>query len=153
MAFGRGRTSGDVTSEEPRTAPQAAQAPPAAEGGPLTAFIDQGSSFEGKLSFKDTVRIDGNFSGEITSENTLIVGEPGEVQADIRSKTVVVSGTVMGNVTASQKLVIHKTGCLEGNVETASLVVEEGAQLNGQLKMNSGASAGTAPKSKAKSED
>ena len=27
----------------------------------LTAFIDQGSEFEGKLSFKDTVRIDGSF--------------------------------------------------------------------------------------------
>ena len=27
--------------------------------GNLTAFIDQGSEFEGKLSFRDTVRIDG----------------------------------------------------------------------------------------------
>ncbi len=35
--------------------------------GMLTAFIDQGSEFSGKLSFKDTVRIDGSFEGEITS--------------------------------------------------------------------------------------
>jgi hypothetical protein len=45
--------------------------------GALTAFIDQGSEFSGKLSFKDTVRIDGRFEGEIKSENTLIVGETG----------------------------------------------------------------------------
>ena len=54
---------------------------PAAGGGigpgGLTAFIDQGSEFEGKLSFKDTARIDGSFRGEIASENTLIVGESG----------------------------------------------------------------------------
>jgi hypothetical protein len=47
--------------------------------GGLSAFIDQGSEFEGKLSFKDTVRIDGRFRGEISSENTLIVGETGEI--------------------------------------------------------------------------
>jgi hypothetical protein len=47
--------------------------------GNLTAFIDQGSEFEGKLSFKDTVRIDGTFAGEISSDNTLIVGETGEI--------------------------------------------------------------------------
>ena len=52
--------------------------------GGLTAFIDQGSEFEGKLSFKDTVRIDGRFRGEISSENTLIVGESGEIEAAIR---------------------------------------------------------------------
>ena len=73
-------------------------APPSSGGskgaGGLTAFIDQGSEFEGKLSFKDTVRIDGRFEGEISSENTLIVGETGEIQASIRSNHVVISGTV-----------------------------------------------------------
>jgi cytoskeletal protein CcmA (bactofilin family) len=108
--------------------------PPA--GGGLTAFIDQGSEFEGKLSFKDTVRIDGHFKGEIGSENTLIVGESGEVEANIKSKTVVVSGCVVGDVKATRQLVIHKTGRLQGNVETPSVVIEEGALLNGQVIMS-----------------
>ncbi len=103
--------------------------------GGLTAFIDQGSEFEGKLSFKDTVRIDGRFRGEISSENTLIIGESGEIDADIRSKTVAVSGTVVGNVHATNKVVVHKTGRIEGNIETDCLVIEEGAQLNGSIKM------------------
>ena len=59
----------------------AAPAPSGGGGGPggLTAFIDQGSEFEGKLSFRDTVRIDGRFRGEISSENNLIVGETEEL--------------------------------------------------------------------------
>ena len=101
----------------------------------LTAFIDQGSSFEGKLSFKDTVRIDGGFEGEITSENTLIVGESGNVTALIRSSVVVISGTVVGNIHARAKVVIHKTGRVEGDVESPCLVVEEGATLNGVVRM------------------
>ena len=57
----------------------------AAGSGLLTAFIDQGSEFSGKLCFKDTVRIDGKLEGEITSDNTLIVGETGEIRASIVS--------------------------------------------------------------------
>jgi cytoskeletal protein CcmA (bactofilin family) len=104
--------------------------------GGLTAFIDQGSEFEGKLSFKETVRIDGHFRGEISSENTLIVGETGEIEASIRSKTVMISGAVVGNVTASRQLVLHKTARLQGNVETPSIMIEEGAVFNGEMKMS-----------------
>jgi cytoskeletal protein CcmA (bactofilin family) len=125
MAFGRDRVSETGVSGTV----------PAPSSGGLTAFIDQGSEFEGKLSFKDTVRIDGHFSGEISSQNTLIVGETGEVEAEIRSQTVVITGTVTGDVVASRQLIVHKTGRLDGNVETASLVIEEGAVLNGQLTM------------------
>jgi len=113
--------------------------------GNLTAFIDQGSEFEGKLSFKDTVRIDGRFSGEISSENTLIVGESGEIDADIHSPTVVISGVVTGDVFADSQLVLYKTARMNGNVTTPSLVMEEGALLNGVLKMEQPSPAGKIP--------
>ena len=87
MAFGRGRGSDDFSTG-------LTPVPTSNESGGLTAFIDQGSSFEGKLSFKDTVRIDGHFSGQITSENTLVIGESGVIEADIRSQIVIVSGTI-----------------------------------------------------------
>lgn len=103
--------------------------------GNLTAFIDQGSEFEGKLSFKDTVRIDGSFSGEISSDNTLIVGETGEIQAKIQSVCVVISGTVEGDIHASQQVVLHKTAVVKGDIHAPSFVVEEGAQINGSIRM------------------
>lgn len=103
--------------------------------GGLTAFIDQGSEFEGKLSFKDTARIDGSFSGEIASENTLIIGESGTVDACIRAKTIAVSGSVEGDVIATTKVVLHKTARVSGNVDAPILVIEEGAILQGQVKM------------------
>ncbi len=110
---------------------------PAASGGSggLTAFIDQGSEFEGKLSFQDSVRIDGVFRGEIESEATLIVGESGEIQASIRSCTVVMSGALEGNIVATHKVVLHKSARVHGNIQTPNLVIEEGALLNGDVKM------------------
>ncbi len=102
----------------------------------LSAFIDQGSEFEGKLSFKDTVRVDGCFRGEITSQNTLVVGETGEIMATVRSCNVIVSGTVTGNIFASERIVLHKTARVEGDLEAGSMAIEEGAVLNGKITMS-----------------
>ena len=104
--------------------------------GALTAFIDQGSEFSGKLSFKDTVRIDGRFEGEISSENTLIVGETGSITANIRSQMIVISGEVHGEITATGQVVLHKTARVDGNIHTARLVVEDGAVFTGRVEMN-----------------
>ena len=134
MAFGKGRDSDIDNPTRERPAPSASTA----GSGGLTAFIDQGSEFEGKLSFKDTVRIDGRFRGEISSENTLIVGESGDIEATITSNTIAISGSVVGDVFAKSKVVVHKTGSVDGNIDTPSLVVEEGARLAGQIKMGSG---------------
>lgn len=109
--------------------------------GNLTAFIDQGSEFEGKLSFKDTVRIDGSFSGEISSDNTLIVGESGQIMATIHSVCVVISGLVEGDINASDQVVLHKTAVVNGNIAAPIVVMEEGAQLNGNVKMGQAAKA------------
>jgi cytoskeletal protein CcmA (bactofilin family) len=138
LTFGRGG-KGEGGSEFGALSPSL---PTTSSGSGLTAFIDQGSEFEGKLSFKDCVRIDGRFVGEISSENTLIVGESGEIEAKIRSQVVEVSGAVTGDVVATRKLILHKTARLEGNVETAALVMEEGASLNGRLTMAAGAREG-----------
>jgi cytoskeletal protein CcmA (bactofilin family) len=130
--FGRGK-GGEGMSGGSAPGP----APTSSSGGlgGLTAFIDQGSEFEGKLSFKDTVRIDGAFRGEISSENTLIVGESGEIEAMIRSTVVVISGSVVGDITASRQVVLHKTARVQGDLSTPSIVIEEGAQFNGKLSM------------------
>lgn len=134
--FGRGKT-GDSMSGGTGLSTVSAPAPAPSSGG-LTAFIDQGSQFEGKLNFKDTVRIDGEFTGEISSENTLIVGETGEITATIRSNIVVVSGSVSGNIYAGRQIVLHKTARVEGDLQCPSIMIEEGALFNGNLKMNAG---------------
>jgi len=139
--FGRGSKGG--TPSATSSSPVASSSSVSSGGGlgNLTAFIDQGSEFEGKLSFKDTVRIDGTFSGEISSDNTLIVGESGQIHATIRSLCVVISGVVEGDIEASDQVVLHKTANVTGDITTPSLVIEEGALLNGQIRMTAGAGA------------
>jgi len=135
--FGRGKSEGAMGSGMTSSSPAGGAA-----FGNLTAFIDQGSEFEGKLSFRDTVRIDGTFSGEITSENTLIVGESGKIHATIKSVCVMVSGLVDGDITATSQIVLHKSAVVNGDLMAPNIVMEEGAQLNGNVRM--GRAAGSA---------
>lgn len=127
--FGRGKSGGAMDSSS------SGGGTGAAAFGNLTAFIDQGSEFEGKLSFRDTVRIDGTFTGEISSENTLIVGESGKIHASIKSVCVMVSGQVDGDIQASSQIVLHKSAVVTGDLVAPNIVMEEGAQLNGNVRM------------------
>jgi cytoskeletal protein CcmA (bactofilin family) len=136
-SFGRGKGEGETGATPVAAAPMASAN--------LTAFIDQGSEFEGKLTFKDTVRIDGTFHGEITSENTLIVGETGSIEATIKSNTVVVSGSVVGNIHAGRQIVLHKSAKVDGDMTAPSLIIEEGAVFNGRLTMGNSKAGGSAP--------
>ena len=129
-AFGRNRNE----DTEVESAPAPVESRPSQL---VSALIDQGSRCEGKLFFRDAVRIDGTFSGEITSENTLIIGESGEVHAEVRSARVIVSGTVVGNIHASAQIVFHKSARVEGDLTTPSLLMETGAVFKGHVDMGS----------------
>ena len=58
----------------------------------IKAFLGPGSQFEGKLIFDEIVRLDGTFRGEVTSKDTLIVGETADLQAEIIVGSLILSG-------------------------------------------------------------
>jgi cytoskeletal protein CcmA (bactofilin family) len=102
----------------------------------LTAFIDEGSEIEGKYSFTGTVMINGRFRGEITSTDSLIIGEKGVVNASVRAGTVLINGEVVGNVFASERVELRGTARVQGDVESPVVVVEEGVLFDGHCKMS-----------------
>lgn len=103
--------------------------------GDLTALIGKGVEFTGKLSFQGMVRIDGRFKGEISTEDTLIIGEDGEVEANMSVGVAVVMGLFRGNISAKSKLEVSSTGKLYGNISTPTLAVEPGAVFEGNCRM------------------
>ncbi|TPV93504.1 MAG: polymer-forming cytoskeletal protein [Myxococcales bacterium FL481] len=104
----------------------------------ITTVLGKGSAFEGKLSFEGAVRIDGDFSGEIQTEGTLIVGETANVAAEIRAANVVVQGTARGDIAATSSLEIHQPARVHGNLSTPSLVIQKGARFEGNCTMTVG---------------
>ncbi len=104
----------------------------------LTAVIDAGCEFEGKLCFRGTVRIGGVFRGEIVTPDTLIVGEGARVQGDIDAGVVIISGEVSGTVRAKHRVEIHSPARFRGEITTPSLKVADGVIFEGRSRMVGG---------------
>ena len=114
----------------------------------LTAFVDEGSEIEGRYTFRGTAMLNGRFSGEINTTDTLIVGEKGVVKATIRAGTVIVSGEVSGEIVVSQRLELRATARVSGDIEAAALVVDEGATFDGRCRMTPAKTSATPPVSR-----
>lgn len=106
------------------------------DGDEITTILGKGSSFEGKLTFEGTVRIDGTFKGEIQTDGTLIVGETADVHANILAATVVVKGKIEGDVTAKESLSIQAPARVTGNLSTPNLMIEKGSFFQGHCSMS-----------------
>ena len=141
-----------ATAEKTRdwTAPTPA---PAAGTGDLNALLGRGSEFDGKLAFEGTVRIDGTFTGEITTSDTLIVGDGAKVTAEIACGTILVHGEVNGNIKASQAVELHKPARVKGDITTPSLMVERGVVWTGRSQMEDGSMGRIVPLKAAESGD
>jgi cytoskeletal protein CcmA (bactofilin family) len=100
----------------------------------LTAFIDEGSEIEGKYTFTGTVMLNGRLSGEIVSNDSLIIGEKGVVNATVRAGVVLINGEVIGNVFATERVELRGTARVYGDVEAPVIVVEEGVLFEGRCK-------------------
>ncbi|MBX3159261.1 MAG: polymer-forming cytoskeletal protein [Deltaproteobacteria bacterium] len=109
--------------------------------GEITTLLGRGASFEGKLTFEGTVRIDGRFKGEVFSDDTLVIGEGAIVEAEIDIGEVIIQGTVVGNIKAKRSIEIHAPGRVKGDIHTPSLQIDKGVIFEGRSFME-----GQAPK-------
>jgi len=103
--------------------------------GEITTLLGRGATFEGKLTFEGTVRIDGRFKGEVFTDDTLVIGEGAHVEASVDVGEVIIQGTVVGNVTAKRSIEIHAPGRVKGDLHTPSLQIDKGVIFEGRSFM------------------
>lgn len=101
----------------------------------LNAFLGKGCEYDGKLTFEGSVRIDGKFSGEIFSNDILLVGEGAVVKAEIDVGTIIVSGVVEGNISAKKMVELKAPAFVKGTITTPALTIEQGVVFEGSSKM------------------
>lgn len=101
-------------------------------------LLGAGAEFDGKLTFRGTVRIDALFKGSIVTNDVLVVGEHARIDAEITCGTVLVDGEVNGDIHAKTAVEVRRSGKIRGNVDTPSIVIERGALLQGSVRMSGG---------------
>lgn len=103
----------------------------------ISGFLAEGTEIKGEIRFKTILRVDGKINGKIISDGELVIGESGEVEAEVRVGTLSVSGRLNGSVNATEKVEIHPKGKVHGDLAIAkpNLVIHEGGVFEGSIDM------------------
>lgn len=103
----------------------------------ISTLLGVGTTIEGSLAFKDTIRLDGAVNGKIFSEKgTLIIGERAVVEAQIRVGAAVIKGTVHGHIQASDRIDVYPPAKITGDIQAPVVSIETGVYFNGNCCMS-----------------
>ena len=102
----------------------------------LNAFLAQGTQFKGSLSANTSIRIDGDFEGDIVVSGDVWVGSKSMVKATIKAKNIHVYGHVQGQIEALGTIHIYQTGQVYGALKGTQLMVEDGGVYKGKVNMD-----------------
>lgn len=92
----------------------------------------------GDIVSSEDLLVEGEVTGTITlTDNELVVGTSGRVQANITAKTVRIEGEVSGDIDSSERVVICASGNVQGNVKSPRVMLEDGGRFKGNIDMGS----------------
>src|SRR5579864_6071756 len=94
-----------------------------------------GDSLEGKLTYDGSVHVDGRAEGELRVTGNIDVASGASVKALLEGANVTLKGQVEGAVTARDKLTLGKNARLSGDIAVRRLQIDDGATLNGHVRM------------------
>jgi cytoskeletal protein CcmA (bactofilin family) len=92
-------------------------------------------SLEGKLVYDGSVHVDGRAEGEFKITGNLDVAQGATARISIEAANANVKGQVEGAVNVKDKLTLGKNARLSGDIVVRRLQIEDGASLNGHVRM------------------
>lgn len=91
--------------------------------------------FKGELIADEDLQIYGQLEGSIKHSKYLTVCREGVVKADIQGHIIAIQGTVEGNLSAETSVAVTDTGHLTGDIRAPSISINDGADFNGKVIM------------------
>ncbi|GGD75934.1 bactofilin family protein [Paenibacillus nasutitermitis] len=98
-------------------------------------LIGQGTSMEGTMISEASIRIEGEYRGDIECKANVIIGECGVARSNISAKEIVVAGKVIGDVATSGRLTITSSGSVQGSIQACGLHIQDGGMFSGACHM------------------
>ena len=95
-----------------------------------------GSKWKGTLVVQDSVRIDGQVTGEVEAKGTIHISEGAQVDGKLRAAFVVIAGSFRGEVKALERVELLPKSKVQAELETKALNVIDGAIFDGTIRMS-----------------
>jgi len=111
------------------------QQPPDEPQSAANTVIGVNSNFRGTLMVSGTLRIDGEFEGDILNCDRLEIGEHGIMRADVEVKDALIMGRVYGNIRALGSIEMKAGARVEGDVAALTVAMEQGVRFTGRCTM------------------
>ncbi len=97
--------------------------------------IGHDAYFQGTLTAKGSLRIDGRVDGSVVDAKFVTLGKTGKVKGDISCEVCSISGEVKGNVAAVDHIEALCGSKVDGDLRAPRIILEEGAVFNGNCSM------------------
>jgi len=97
--------------------------------------IGVNSNFRGTIMVSGTLRIEGEFEGDILNCERLEIGEHGIMRADVEVKDALICGRVYGNIRALGSIEMKSGARVEGDVAALTVAMEQGVRFTGRCTM------------------
>lgn len=107
----------------------------ARRGGQRKFTMGPNDSLEGKLTYDGHVHMDGRAEGEFRVTGNIEVATGAKVKALLEASNVTIRGDVEGALNARDKLILGKNATLSADITVRRLQIEDGARLNGHVRM------------------
>ena len=101
-------------------------------------IIGSEAYFQGTLTAKGSLKIDGRIDGSLVDAKTVTIGKTGKIKGDISCEVCYVCGEVKGNVTALNHIEAMPGSRIEGDLRAPKIILESGAIFNGNCRMENG---------------
>jgi cytoskeletal protein CcmA (bactofilin family) len=89
-------------------------------------------TIEGKIEGGGSVRIAGNFKGDVNVQGDLTIEAGAKLNGSVRAAKVTIAGELEGNVAEASSVDLLDTGVVIGDLKAGSLTVAAGARMRGQ---------------------
>jgi cytoskeletal protein CcmA (bactofilin family) len=103
--------------------------------GDSTCVITSDTFFKGTFTCDTDLRVDGRIIGEVNASKRVVVGDGGVIEGDVKASHMVVQGDVKGNIQLQGDLFLSASARVEGDVLASQIRMEEGAVIEGVLKI------------------
>lgn len=100
----------------------------------MSSHLSSDIQIEGDLNCSTDLIFDGSITGNISSKGSLTIGQNASVKGDIEADKAIIEGRVNGSGKFNTCR-LSPTSEFSGSVATDRLQMEEGAVLDGQLKV------------------
>ena len=111
------------------------------------SILAAGTRLVGDVRSEGDFHIEGEVEGNVYVRGQVLVAPGGVVRGDILSREAIVGGEVRGQVMADELVRLHAKGTVVGNVVSPRVAVEEGGELNGNIRTAKPESLKSAPRS------